>query len=214
MNYTKEQIASALDLAVLKPTATADDIKAACAIAYKHNIKSVCVAPCHVSLAASKFDNVSCVVSFPHGTNTAHVKYYEAVEAILHGARELDVVVNYGCFLSGNSTPMRDELWKIVTYSHNRNVLVKAILETCHYTKKQLIDACKLCVEQKVDFIKTSTGFAAGADTYAVQTILDTVQGACQVKASGGIKTYADVCVYLGMGCTRIGAGDYFRLLP
>ena len=35
--------------------------------------------------------------------------------------------------------------------------------------------------------------------------MLDAVCGRCQVKASGGINTYADACHYLDMGCTRIG---------
>ena len=42
MSYTKEQIAAALDLAVLKPTATAADVRAACALAVVGKIKSVC----------------------------------------------------------------------------------------------------------------------------------------------------------------------------
>lgn len=214
MNYTPTQIANALDLAVLKPTASADDIKSACALAYKHQIKSVCVAPCHVRLANHCFDNVSCVIGFPHGNSTPYAKCLEAREAINNGAKELDVVVNFGCFLSGNTQPMKDDLHRIISFAHQRGILVKAILETCYYTKQQLLDACNICINANVDFIKTSTGFApSGADTYAVQTILDAVQGKCQVKASGGIKTYADACKYLNMGVTRIGAGDYFANL-
>ena len=35
MSYTREQIADALDLAVLKPTAATADVRAACALAVK-----------------------------------------------------------------------------------------------------------------------------------------------------------------------------------
>ena len=46
--------------------------------------------------------------------------------------------------------------------------------------------------------------------------MLEAVNGGRQVKASGGIKTYADAAMYLGMGCTRLGVGatSYQELLP
>jgi deoxyribose-phosphate aldolase len=66
-----------------------------------------------------------------------------------------------------------------------------------------------------VDFVKTSTGFAAGGATpEAVRTMLEAVDGKAGVKASGGIKTYADASLYLDLGCTRIGSSTYRGLLP
>jgi deoxyribose-phosphate aldolase len=66
-----------------------------------------------------------------------------------------------------------------------------------------------------VDFVKTSTGFGPGGATpEAVKTMLEAVDGEAQVKASGGIKTYADAARYLDLGCTRLGASTYRELLP
>jgi deoxyribose-phosphate aldolase len=68
-----------------------------------------------------------------------------------------------------------------------------------------------------VDFVKTSTGFGPeGATPWAVKLMLEAVHGAIQVKASGGLKSYADAAMYLGMGCTRLGVGatSYQGLLP
>jgi deoxyribose-phosphate aldolase len=215
MSYTNEQIADALDLAVLQPNATSEDVKCACVLANKHCIKSVCVSPIYVRFAASLFSNVSSVISFPHGNTTPDVKYREAVEAIKNGARELDMVINYGRFLDGDSTPLFVELGLIVSAAHQAGVAVKAILETCYYTRKQIVDVCKFCLDFNVDFVKTSTGFGKeGATPFAVQAMLETVGDKCQVKASGGIRSYQDACMYLEMGCTRLGAGNYFKLLP
>ncbi len=215
MNFTKEQIADALDLAVLKATATADDVECACALANKHGVKSVCVAPVYVRLAAANFHNISAVIGFPFGNTTADVKYYEAVAAISDGAKELDVVINYGRFLAGDNTPLFVELGLIISAAHERDVLVKAILESCYYTPAQLRDICRWCVDFHVDFVKTSTGFAQhGATPEHVQIMLDAVRGKCGVKASGGIKTYAQACQYLEMGCTRLGASQLAELLP
>ena len=215
MSYTREQIANALDLAVLRPNATAADVRAACALAVACKIKSVCVAPIWVPMASDLYDNVCAVIAFPHGNTLPEAKYAEALAAMDCGAKELDVVVNYGRFLDGGK---RDTFWEIaaiVKAAHPRGVLIKAILESCFYTPDQIFQACRLCVESGVDFVKTSTGFGPGGATpEAVKTMLEAVDGAAQVKASGGIKTYADAARYLDLGCVRLGASTYRELLP
>ena len=93
-------------------------------------------------------------------------------------------------------------------------VVVKAILETRYYTDPQIRDACRLCVDCGVDYVKTSTGFGAGGATpEAVTAMIEAVAGKAQVKASGGIKTYADAARYLDLGCTRIGSSKFRELL-
>jgi len=215
VNYTKEQIAAALDLAVLKPTATAADVRAACALAVARKIKSVCVASVWVPMASDLYDNICAVIAFPHGNTLPEAKYAEAVAAMECGAKELDVVVNYGRFLDDGSPSHFWEIANIVKAAQPRGVLVKAILESCYYTRDQLHQACRLCVDAGVDFVKTSTGFGPGGATpEAVQTMLEAIDGEAQVKASGGIKSYADAAHYLDMGCTRIGSSTYLGLLP
>ena len=216
MSYTKLDIANALDLAVLKPTATRAHIETACALANKYSIRSVCVAPCYVLLASSLCHTVSAVIGFPHGNSTPDTKYREAVTAIKDGARELDVVINYGRFLDGNPTDVITELALIVAAARPAGVRVKAILETCYYTPDQIRTACKLCVNAGVDFVKTSTGFGQhGATIGVVGVILNALKGTnVQVKASGGIHHYEDASLYLDMGCTRLGASNFNELLP
>ncbi len=214
MSYTREQIAAALDLAVLKPTATAADVRAACALAVARQVKSVCVAPVWVPMASDLYGNVCAVVAFPHGNTLPEAKYAEAVAAMDCGAKELDVVVNYGRFLDNGRHDAFWDIAGIVKAARPRGVLVKAILETCHYTPDQIHQACKLCVLAGVDFVKTSTGFGPGGATpEAVRIMLAAVDGEAQVKASGGIKTYADAARYLDLGCTRLGSSTYRGLL-
>lgn len=214
MSYTREQIAAALDLAVLKPTATAADVRAACALAATNSIKSVCVAPAWVPMASDLYANVCAVIAFPHGNTLPEAKYAEAVAAMDCGAKELDVVVNYGQFLDGRHEALWD-IAAIVKAARPRGVLVKALLEICYYTPAQIHEACRLCVKSGVDFVKTSTGFGPGGATpEAVKTMLVAVDGEAQVKASGGIKTYSDAARYLDLGCTRLGSSRYQELLP
>ena len=130
MSYTREQIADALDLAVLKPTATAADVRAACALAVARKIKSVCVAPVWVPMASDLYGNVCAVIAFPHGNTLPEAKYAEAVAAMDCGAKELDVVVNYGLFLDSGHHNAFWDVAGIVKAAHPRGVLVKTILET------------------------------------------------------------------------------------
>ena len=210
-----KRIAAALDLAVLKPTATLADVRAACELANGYEIKSVCVPTSLVSFTTLFMERVCAVIGFPHGNASPAAKVMEAMLAMEAGATELDVVINYGRFLNDDSAPVANELVPIIHSAHERDVTVKAILETCYYTLDQIADACRLCADLGVDFVKTSTGFGPqGATPDTVKTMIDAVCGRCQVKASGGINTYADACHYLDMGCTRIGASKYLELLP
>ncbi len=210
-----KRIAAALDLAVLKPTATLEDVRAACELVERYAIKSVCVTTSLVSFATLYTERVAAVIGFPHGNACPAAKVMEAMLAMEAGATELDVVINYGRFLDGDSAPVANELVPIIHSAHERCVTVKAILETCYYTPDQIADACRLCVDLGVDFVKTSTGFGPqGATAGMVKIMLDVLQGRCQVKASGGINTYADACQYLDMGCTRIGSSKFAELLP
>jgi deoxyribose-phosphate aldolase len=122
------------------------------------------------------------------------------------------VVVNYGRFLSGYEKDVRDELACITKLAHESNVLVKAILETCHYSEAYLNRMCELCVQYNVDFVKTSTGFGPkGATPSVITLLLQYLRGTgVQVKASGGIKTYEDASLYLDLGCTRLGVSNYW----
>ena len=224
MSYTKEQIARALDLAVLKPTAASGDVIAAARLVQEENIASICVAPCNVRLAKQYTDRVCAVIGFPHGNTTPDAKEYEAREAIDNGAIELDVVCNVGRFLDGMCGshdlphPYLLGVGGVVGVAHEKGVLVKAILQTCLLDESEIETLSEMCVQEGVDFVKTSTGFGPGGATpAAVKIMRRTIKMlGCRVKvkASGGIKTYEDACRYLRLGCNRIGASVYEELLP
>jgi deoxyribose-phosphate aldolase len=212
---SREQIVAALDYAVLKPDARLEEVTTAGRVVEDMGFACLCVASYNVAVARQMTPRVCSVIGFPHGNTSPQTKFAEAAAAIEEGAAELDVVINYGRFLEGRIAVVTQEVGRIVQLAHNRKVLVKAILETCYYQPRQIIEACRLCVDCGVDFVKTSTGFGPGGATpWAVELMLEAVEGAAQVKASGGIKTYADAALYLGLGCTRLGSSHYRELLP
>jgi deoxyribose-phosphate aldolase len=174
-----------------------------------------------VRLAKRYTDRVCAVIGFPHGNTSPEVKEYEARQAILHGAVELDVVCNLGRFLDGTcgSLERPDLKWLglggVVAVAHDKGVLVKAILETCYLDDSEIQTLCEMCVHERVDFVKTSTGFGPkGATPRAVTIMVEAVAQRAGVKASGGINSYADACRYLDLGCARLGSSRYQELLP
>lgn len=216
MNYTAEQIANVLDYAVLNPLASPKNVQNGAAFCNKHRIKSICVASVNVGIAVQYHCNVSSVIGFPHGNVDVKAKLCEAQRAILFGAMELDIVINFGRFLDGDFRIINRELEGIIDIAHSEGVLVKAILETCHYTPDMISRACEECVRTRVDYVKTSTGFSHGGATVEdVQVMLNVVEGSSvKVKASGDIKTYQDVVKYLNMGVARLETSQYQELLP
>ena len=216
MNYTPEQIADKLDYAVLNPLDGMEEVKSGAIYCLNNRIKSICVASVNVGVASQYHPNVSSVVAFPHGNVDPKAKLREAQRAVDFGATELDVVLNFGRFLSGDQGIILRELEGICEMAHDNGVLVKSILEVCYYTPNEIFIACQECVKAEVDLVKTSTGFGpCGADYQNVWTMLDAVRGTgVGVKASGGIHSYADVAKFLRMGVSRIGASRYKELLP
>jgi deoxyribose-phosphate aldolase len=216
MSYTPEQIANVLDFAVLDPSAGNMQVANAADDCDKYGIKCFCVASANVYTASIDHGNVASVIGFPHGNVSPRAKLAEAIQAVTDGAKELDVVVNYGRFNTGDWGIIKEELERICTFAHHHDVTIKAILETSYMTAGQIGLACEECIEAECDYVKTSTGFGRQGATVAVVAImLDAVKGTgVKVKASGGIKTYDDVARYLDMGVSRIGASRYQELLP
>ena len=214
---SRERIIETLDIACLKPDATTLDITAAAHEVEHIGAAAVCVASYNVALARQVTHRVCSVIGFPHGNVSPDIKFWEARAAIEDGATELDVVINYSRFLEGREVSVAQELGRIVLLAHQVGARVKAILETCYYQPRQILSASRLCVDCGVDWVKTSTGFGPGGATPgAVELMLEAVEGAAGVKASGGIKSYEDACLFLGLGCTRLGVGitSYKGLLP
>jgi deoxyribose-phosphate aldolase len=216
-------VARLLDHAVLKPELTAADLARHAAMCVSRGVGCLCVRSCDVAeavrLVAESPVVVAAVIGFPHGAQRPEVKALEARLAVADGARELDMVLNVGAFLSGRETAVRDDIAAVVAEARPLDVVVKVILETCYLPADRIAAACRLAEGAGAGFVKTSTGFGVkstgptGATPEAVRIMLDAVGGRLQVKASGGIRTWDEAIRYLDMGCTRLGVGDAAAIL-
>jgi len=208
---TYEQVAKLIDHSLLRPELTAAEVIAGCELAMRYHVATVCVKPCHVSLAARLLAGsdvlVSTVIGFPHGGTTTEVKVFEAVQAIENGARELDMVLNIGELRSGNLEYVESDVRAVCAAAHARQVKVKVILENAYLDNEQKVAACHACEAAGADWVKTSTGFApSGATLDDLRLMRASVGTQVQVKAAGGVRTLDALLDVMEAGCTRSGA--------
>jgi deoxyribose-phosphate aldolase len=207
-----ENINRYLDHAVLKPEMTRDEARAAIQLGIDYNVRTVCVRPCDIELAASMCtgteSEVSCVLAFPHGCTTSGVKAAEAKQYIAAGTHEIDMVVNYGFVRSAMWDEVVADIRAVTDVAKPEGIPVKVILETAHLTVDEIKHATESAIKANADFVKTSTGFAGeGATEEAVRAMVGAASGRVEVKASGGIRNREAAELFIGLGATRIGNG-------
>lgn len=205
------KIAKLIDHTLLKPEATETDIKKLCEEAKKYSFFSVCVNPCFIKTAREKLSGtdvkVSTVIGFPLGAMHSKVKIYEAIEAVLAGADEVDVVMNIGMIKSNNWTAVQKEISDLVTATPD--VIHKIIIETCYLSDNEKIKASLAVMKARAEFVKTSTGFApSGATVKDIEMIKAATKGKIGIKVAGGIRTLKDVLTFIKAGATRIGTSS------
>ncbi|OAJ74056.1 2-deoxyribose-5-phosphate aldolase [Brevibacillus sp. SKDU10] len=208
---SKESVAKYIDHTALKPDTTKDMIVKLCEEAKEYRFASVCVNPTWVSLCAELLKEapevkVCTVIGFPLGANTPELKAFETTNAIENGATEVDMVINVGALKDKNDQLVEQDIRAVVEAAKGK-ALVKVIIETCLLTEEEKVRACELAVKAGADFVKTSTGFSTGGATAEdIALMRKTVGRELGVKASGGIRSYADVEKMLQAGACRIGA--------
>jgi deoxyribose-phosphate aldolase len=212
------EIARLIDHTLLKPEATADQIKKLCAEAREHEFASVCVNPWWVPVAARELAGspvkVCTVIGFPLGANATATKQFEAENAIRAGAKEVDMVINVGALRSGDLAGVKADIQAVAEAAHEGGAILKVIIETALLTDEQKVTACKLSMEAGADFVKTSTGFASGGATAEdVALMRKTVGPDIGVKASGGVRSLADLEKMVAAGATRIGTSSGAAIL-
>jgi len=209
--WTKASIAKTIDHTLLKPTATAEQVRELCAEARTNHFASVCVNPRWVSLVAKELagtDVLTCsVVGFPLGAHTTEIKVEEARLAIKQGAQEVDMVIDLGALKGGDYKALEDDIRAVVRGAGKTTV--KVIIETCFLSNDEKRIACEASLKAGAHFVKTSTGFGSGGATVEdVKLMRKTVGEALRIKASGGIRSYHDAIAMLEAGADRIGTSS------
>lgn len=206
-----------IDYTLLKPEETAGEYSRFLEAAARWGFRTVFIPPCYVPLAVRTLEGtgvtVGTPVSFPFGYASPEVKVAEALLSLGDGAREIDVVMNISAALSGEWETVEEDLAAVVSSIRGREgrtpgetVVVKVILETPYLDDEQKTEACRRAVAAGMDFVKTATGLGpGGATAHDIRLMRGVVGDGLGVKASGGIRTWADARAMISAGASRIG---------
>ena len=211
----KKEILKHIDHTLLKAVATWEDIKVLCDEAIKYETASVCVPACYISRIHETYGdkiNICTVVGFPLGYSVTEAKVLETRKAIEDGANEIDMVINISDVKNGDLEKVTKEIAALKEACGDK--ILKVIIETCYLTEEEKIAMCKAVTEAGADYIKTSTGFGtAGATIEDIRLFKRQIGPNVKMKAAGGVKTIADLEMFINEGCDRIGTSSAVNML-
>lgn len=207
-----------IDHTNLKPNVLVADIEKLCKEAMQYNFIAVCVPPPMIRIAKNflKERNVktATVIGFPFGYSAIEAKIAEIALAIVDGADELDMVINLIALKNNDWQYLANEINHVMPLIKQNNKIIKIIIESGILTEEEIIRCCELYGAAGIDFLKTSTGYAEkGATPEAVALMRKHLPAAVQIKASGGIRTYAFAQQLIEAGATRLGCSNSVNII-
>jgi deoxyribose-phosphate aldolase len=178
----------------------------------------VCILPYYLARCAELLRGSgvqpSTTIGFPHGANTTGVKIAEIQQALNDGGTELDAVINIGKARSGDWDYVGREIETLTRATHGGRAKIKVIFENAYLDDATKIRLCDICGETGVDWVKTSTGFAAtGATVADVKLMRAHSPSHVQVKAAGGVRTLDALLEFRAAGATRVGSSSTAQIL-
>lgn len=214
---TKEQLVKLFDHTCLYAYATEAHMKKLCDEARAYNFAMVAVNSVQVKLCKKFLKDtdvhVGAAIGFPLGQTTIASKVFETVDAIQNGADEIDYVINITELKDGNYDYIREEMRQIVAECRKANVISKVIFENCYLTQEEKEILCKIALEVKPDFIKTSTGFGTGGATLDDVKLMKSIVGdAVKVKAAAGVRDLETCMAMVEAGAERIGTSAAVKI--
>ena len=208
---TPAALAQYFDHTLLKAYATTADFEKLCADCAVYHFKMAAINPAPVTLCKELLRGtgvrVGAAIDFPLGQNPIEIKRQETIRSIEDGADEIDYVINIGALKEKKYDYISREMEIVVSVCRAHNVTSKVIFENCYLTDDEKRALCRIALEVKPDYIKTSTGFGTGGATFEdVQLMLDEVGDQIKVKAAGSIRTLETTLRLIDMGVSRIGS--------
>lgn len=218
MIYSVRDVAAMVDHTNLKAYATREEFQKLCDEAKAYGFKSVAINTYPVKMCREMLEGsdvlTGAAVGFPLGQMTIGAKVAEAEDAVKNGCQEFDYVCNVGKVKEHDFDYLEREMTALVAVARNAGICCKVIFETCYLTEEEIIELAKVASRVKPDFVKTSTGFGtAGATAEHVALMKRWAGPEVQVKAAGGIRSWAAAKAMIDAGATRLGTSSGIRII-
>ena len=223
MDTELKEILAKVDHTLLSVDSTWDEIKVICDDALTYQTASVCIPAAYVKRASEYIREeanerkvepvkVCTVIGFPNGYSTTAVKCFEAEEAIMNGADEIDMVIHVGALKDKKYDDVLKDIKSVKTVCGDK--VLKVIIETCLLTDEEKIKMCEIVNESGADYIKTSTGFSKGGATlHDVEIFAKYIKAPVKIKAAGGISSIEDAKAFVEAGADRLGTSRIVKIV-
>ena len=207
-----------IDHTLLRPIATTTDIRRLCTEAIEYGMAAVCVFPSYVPMAREILKEsrvkIATVIAFPFGVTYTEIKEAEMRASAVRGADEMDFVINIAALKSGDDRAIEQEMEYLTSKARTIGVRTKFIIETAYLTDDEKVRVCKVANRVKPDFMKTSTGYGpSGATVEDVRMMRSSLLPEIQIKAAGGIRSYAEALQLLQAGASRLGTSSGLKII-
>ena len=207
-----------IDHTLLRPIGTANDIRRLCDEAIEYGMLAVCIFPSYVPIARDRLKGtrvrIATVIAFPFGVTFTEIKEAEMRATAARGADEMDFVINISALKSSDDKSVEEEMHHLAAKARTLGVHTKFIIETAYLTDDEKIRACKIANRVRPDFMKTSTGYGpSGATVEDVRLLRAHLLPEIQVKAAGGIRSYAEAAQLLQAGASRLGTSSGIKIV-
>lgn len=218
MKYLVKQVAAMVDHTNLKAYATREDFQKLCDEARAYGFKSVAINTYPVRMCREMLEGsdvlTGAAVGFPLGQMTIEAKVAEAEDAVKNGCQEFDYVCNVGKVKEHDFDYLEREMAALVAVARRAGICCKVIFETCYLTEEEIVALAEVAARVKPDFVKTSTGFGtAGATAEHVALMKRHAGPDVQVKAAGGIRSWAAAKAMIDAGATRLGTSSGIKII-
>src|SRR5438046_4878236 len=202
-----------IDHTLLRPIGTTTDIRRLCTEAIEYGMTAVCVFPSYGPMAREIWKEsrvkIATVIAFPFGVTYAEIKEAEMRTSAARGADEMDFVINIAALKSGDDRAIEQEMQYLTSKARTIGVRTKFIIETAYLTDDEKVRVCKVANRAKPDFMKTSTGYGpSGATVEDVRMMRSSLLPEIQIKAAGGIRSYAEAVQLLQARASRLGTSS------
>lgn len=208
------EIFSHVDHTILKLGTCWDDVEEVCEQAARYGAATACIPPSCVSRIHHQYPNlpITTVVGFPLGYNTTGTKVFEAQQALLGGASELDMMINLGAVKEKAFHRVMTEVASVKNVMGEH--ILKVIVETSFLSEQDKIELCSILAAAGADYIKTCTGFNNGrAELKDVELFRSHLPEHILIKAAGGIRSREEMEAFLNAGADRLGCSNAFKVL-
>ena len=207
-----------IDHSYLRPDCNEEIIDKLVSEAMEYNFKAICIPPMYLQYARDKAIGrtflLCTVAGFPIGYDHVEAKLASLSRSADLGADEVDVVINLSAVKTGHWELTKTELKSLHETAHEREVVLKCIIEAQLLTEDEIIHMCEISNELGLDYVKTSTGFFGDpVKEEIIRLLRRNLDPSIKIKASGGINRYHQAVQMIRAGADRIGCSQSVNIV-